>query len=84
MITEIISCLVCIQEVVRDALLQGCLPLAQAFLLQRNTSHDRKTKRVQVQDTNIYHVFYVFLCGLDCGVNLVMIKDCNSAIVFFL
>ena len=30
------------KEVVRDALLQGCLPLAQAYLLHRNTGPVRK------------------------------------------
>ena len=32
----------------RDALLKGCLPLAQAFLLQPNTSHERITHQVYV------------------------------------
>ena len=31
----------------KDALLRGCLPLAQAHLLHRNISHDTKTNEVE-------------------------------------
>ena len=34
------------QEVVRDALLRGCMPLAQAYLLHRKTGPVRKPDQV--------------------------------------
>ena len=41
-----LSLFACAQEVVQDALLRGCLPLAQAYLLQRKTGPHRNTEQV--------------------------------------
>ena len=48
------------QEVVRDALLRGCMPLAQAYLLHRKTGPVRKQDQVYLS-IHITHTETVYV-----------------------